>query len=94
MSEVWFRSDSVEVCCMNYSDHGIPILSMSEKLEALKEMIEEEAYDDAAGHLCDLLEFCRSKIITDDGMIFANLQSMVKYYGKHPTPIENQRRKN
>ena len=71
-----------------YSDRGIPIVTLENKLEYLAAMLKEGAYEDAAGHLCDLLELCRNKIRTDDGMMFADLKAMVGYYGRHPTPIK------
>jgi len=61
---------------------------MNKKLGSLKYCLDEGAYEDAAGHLCDLLETCRLKIETDDGMMFASLVAMVKYYGKDPKPVE------
>ena len=53
-----------------------------QKLERLLWCLNSHSYEDAAGHLCDLLEHCRTKIITDEGMMFANLEAMVRKYGK------------
>jgi len=71
-----------------YSDKGIPILPLEQKLDAMNYCIKQGSYEDAAGHLCDLLELCRTKIITHNGMMFANLEYMVRKYGEHPTPIK------
>lgn len=73
---------------MNFSYHGIPIIDLQTKLGYLKSVIEGGSYEDAAGHLCDLLELCRKKIVTDEGMIFVDLKAMVGKYGRHPTGIE------
>jgi hypothetical protein len=72
-----------------YSEYGIPILPKKEKLEALAVCMNNGSYEDAAGHLCDLLEYCRRKI-THNGMMFANLDAMVKKYGKFLAPIEEE----
>jgi hypothetical protein len=45
-----------------------------------------EKYEDAAGHLCDLLEFCRLRIKPNVGEPFPDLRSLVEHYGKNPNP--------
>ena len=40
---------------MEFSDNGIPILTMEEKLNALTYCIKNDANKDAVGHLIDLL---------------------------------------
>lgn len=72
-----------------YSDKGIPILTLQKKLGALDYCMKQKSYEDAAGHMCDLLELCRKNIITDSGMMYANLEYMVRKYGEHPTPIKD-----
>lgn len=67
------------------SKFGIPILSMQQKLKALAYCIEEKAYEDAAGHLCDLLSHCGKRIETDK---FPTLEKLVAYYGRNPTLIK------
>lgn len=76
---------------MEFSPQGIPILTKKEKLDALVHCMNDGSYEDAAGHMCDLLELCRQKIITHDGMMFASLEAMVKKYGKNPTPIKEKK---
>ena len=65
--------------------------TMQEKLAALRYCLAEEAYEDAAGHLCDLLEHCRVNIHPSSGKPFKNLPQMVKYYGKNPEPPKGTR---
>jgi hypothetical protein len=74
---------------IEFSARGIPILTLQEKLDALASCIKEVdgGYEDAAGHLCDLLEMCRLKIVSDECMMFVDLIAMVRYYGKEPTQI-------
>jgi hypothetical protein len=78
---------------MKFSDKGIPILSLEEKVFALSECLySRERWDDAAGHLCDLLEFCRQRIVDIPARVpvFDGLPEMIAYYGKEPTPIEDK----
>lgn len=72
------------------SDRGIPIMSMHEKLVALAYCIAREWNEDAARHLCDLLEHVRKKVIHPVGKpVCKDLAEMVGYYGNQPTPIED-----
>ena len=73
---------------MKFSSNGIPILTLSEKLAALTVCIDNEECEDAAGHLCDLLEWCRKRIIPSSVAPFASVREMAEYYGDDPTPIE------
>ncbi len=73
---------------MKFSKEGIPILPLDRKLLALEDCIHDGSYEDAMGHLCDLLEHCRLKFRTHDGMMYGCLKSVVAKYGKHPCPIE------
>lgn len=76
---------------MKHSPQGIPILTMEEKLEALRHCIAEQSFEDAAGHLCDLLAHVGDKIEPSTGRKFAGLRDLVDYYGKHPCLIEESR---
>ena len=66
-------------------------MNLKEKLESLKycitpqSTVEDAAFEDAAGHLCDLLEYCRLRIKTDDDkkLVFKTLQTMIRFYGKN-----------
>lgn len=49
--------------------------------------LQEPCPEDAAGHLCDLLEWCRVNSVSHDGRMFVNLAAMVAYYGKNPMTI-------
>tara|TARA_B100000614_G_scaffold258752_1_gene281780 strand:+ start:50881 stop:51075 length:195 start_codon:yes stop_codon:yes gene_type:complete len=40
---------------MNDTQNGVPVLTMQKKLDALKYCIENDAHEDAVGHLLDLL---------------------------------------
>lgn len=80
---------------LEFSDKGIPILTMEEKLGALEYCTHEESWEDVAGHLCDLLEYSRKKIIEQVKLEGGNLTSelgslrgMVGYYGSNPTLIK------
>ena len=72
-----------------FSDRGIPILSLHEKLVALASCMARDHHEDAAGHLCDLLELCRQNIHPSVGGMFNDLNEMVNYYGKYPAPIDD-----
>ena len=61
---------------MKFSEHGVPILPLRDKLDGLNHCLAEGEWEDAAGHLCDLLELCRRKIVTHDGMGFVDLAAM------------------
>ena len=78
---------------MEFSKLGIPLLTMKEKLDALAYTInlsinERRSLEDAAGHLCDLLEWCRIRIKPSSRSQFKDLTEMVEYYGKDPTNIK------
>jgi hypothetical protein len=47
----------------------------------------EVSYDDAAGHLCDLLELCRTNITPSARPPFSSLQEMVETFGRNPRAI-------
>ena len=70
------------------ADNGRPMMTLHEKLVALAHCMARDWDEDAAGHLCDLLEHCRQKIRPSVGRPFKNLTEMVKHYGKNPTPID------
>jgi hypothetical protein len=72
---------------LSFTPQGIPILSLDQKLKALGHCMTGGDYEDAAGHLCDLLDHCRRKIEPSVGDPFKNLVEMVRHYGKHPAPI-------
>lgn len=79
---------------MTYSETGVPIKSVSEKLVSLAYCMGHDWFEDAAGHLCDLLEYCRKKIRrtavrehSTSHPAFADLLELVKCYGEHPTPV-------
>jgi len=71
-----------------FSDQGIPILTMQEKLKALAHCLEHGYYEDAAGHLCDLLEYCRQRIQPSSGAMFSDLEKTVRHYGERTAPID------
>jgi len=72
---------------MEFSPQGIPILTMQEKLAALTYCVEHDAWEDVAGHLCDLLAHAGNRIEPSVGPKFLSLEELVRYYGQHPTPI-------
>ena len=72
---------------MNFSAKGIPILTMREKLDSLDHCIAQEAWEDAAGHLCDILAHVGKQIKPSVGEPFQGLRELVEYYGADPTPI-------
>lgn len=66
-------------------------LTLKGKLEALSySLLGDEfgdiSHEDAAKHLCDLLEYCRLHIDVNNGMIHGSLRSMVANYGENPMP--------
>jgi hypothetical protein len=65
----------------------VTVTTLKRKLDYLASCLNEGADEDAAGHLCDLLEYCRLRIVSDEGMTFADLASMVAYYGKKPQKV-------
>jgi hypothetical protein len=73
---------------MKFSPNGIPILTLDQKLAALVDQLNRGYYENAASHLCDLLEICRQKIVTHEGMMFVDLKAMIRKYGSNPTPVE------
>ena len=72
---------------ISFDERGIPVLTMSVKLSSLAYCLGEENYEDAAGHLCDLLEHCRLRIHPSTGEPFCNLHEMIFHYGGSPTPV-------
>lgn len=71
-----------------YSEEGLPIVTLGRKLEYLACCFGEGSYEDAAGHLCDLLEYCRKKIKPDTRDVFRSIEDMVRHYGHNSTSIE------
>jgi hypothetical protein len=74
-----------------FSDRGIPILSLGEKVDALRYCLEMDIErgghrEDAMGHLFDLIYYIAPgyKFIKFDG-----IQAIADHYGKHPTPIKD-----
>lgn len=75
-----------------------PLVTVQWKLRALAAMLVEEegnksgfseaSFEDAAWHLCDLLELCRLNIHPSIGRPFPDLLSMVNYYGRNLGPID------
>lgn len=63
------------------------------KLDYLAQCLALGRHEDAAGHLCDLLEYCRERIRPDLGPGFGDLVAMVKYYGVDPTPVGEDQNK-
>ncbi len=59
------------------------VVSLETKLKYLKSCLNGKHYEDAAGHLCDLLELCRYKIGDNEGRMFANIEYVARYYGKN-----------
>lgn len=47
---------------IQYSSRGIPILSLPEKVEALRECLESGSHEDAMGHLFDLMAHCQAEL--------------------------------
>lgn len=75
---------------MKFSERGVPVLKRKDKLAALTTCLNDGSYEDAAGHLCDLLELCRQNIHPSTRPMFADLPAMVNYYGQPPlTPVED-----
>lgn len=72
---------------MQFDARGRPICQLKDKLAATIEMIEGEHFEDAAGHMCDLLEWMRPRIVDADGKVFGSIGAMVSYYGQHPVVI-------
>jgi len=76
-----------------HDDKGIPILTIEEKINALKYCIDQDADEDAMGHLFDLINYLAPgyKFLMDSPTArrkFRTLKSICDYYGKQPrTPI-------
>ena len=70
------------------ADNGVPMHTLEEKLVALAHCLARNYFEDAAGHLCDLLEHCRTHIEPSVGKPFKDLKAMVKHYGNNLTPID------
>lgn len=60
---------------------------LDNKISSLNYCLDTEAYEDAAGHLCDLLEFCRQRTRTSAGTCFMDLHAMIAKYGVNPKRI-------
>jgi hypothetical protein len=68
---------------MKFSDRGIPILSLDDKLDALATCLKNGSDEDSAGHLCDLLALVKARL----GISHTKL---MKLYGQHPAPIREE----
>jgi hypothetical protein len=71
---------------MKTSNRGIPILSLDEKLKALRYCLNlPDPREDAMGHLFDLI----AHIAPDYKFIdLKGVAAIASHYGAHPTPIE------
>lgn len=69
---------------MNFSKQGIPILSLDEKIEALKQCLAEEQNEDAVGHLWDIM----AHLFPYRKWRLKTVRKIFKKYGKTPTPIK------
>lgn len=66
--------------------------TVNECLDQFRYCIKNEHYEDAAVHLCDLLEFCRKQIIREDKLpAFPDLAAIVDHYGKNPGKVKLRR---
>lgn len=63
-------------------------MKLKEKINCVYQLIQGENFEDAAAHLCDLLEMCRLNITNNEGMQFSSLEWLVKKYGKNPKAVE------
>lgn len=61
-------------------------MTLAEKTAALPYCLFRGLHEDAAAHLCDLLEYCRLRIKPPGGEPFADLAEMVRHYGEKPQP--------
>ncbi len=64
--------------------NGIPILTMPDKLAALETCLRNGSWEDACGHLCDLL----AHVGLSGNTPFDTLAELVAYYGANPAPIK------
>jgi hypothetical protein len=67
----------------------MPVKALHETLVDLAYCMGRGYDEDAAGHLCDLLEYCRRRIFPSDGSQFKDLPAMVAHYGKNPADISS-----
>jgi hypothetical protein len=80
-------------CQYQFDSKGIPILTLEEKLDALKTCMLDGSDEDAMGHLFDLINHLAPdyKFLMDCPTAtkkFKTLKSICDYYGKRPrTPI-------
>ena len=67
-----------------FSDRGIPILELREKVAALESCLLSDSKEDSLGHLFDLISFVapRYKFLK-----FRGIKALKDWYGKNPTPI-------
>ncbi len=73
--------------------HGTPILTLAEKLDALRYCIVGGHNEDALGHLFDLLHHVAPDLTvrdTDGKPNVAGLEDLAKMYGQHPTPLKEE----
>ena len=68
------------------SARGIPILTVSEKCDALKYCMTEDANEDAEGHLWDLINYVYKDI--NNKPLPKNWVKKMVEAGRTPTPIE------
>ena len=71
------------------SPRGIPILSLSDKIDALRYCLEMEQdpdglREDAMGHLMDIIHHIAPGWKFGK---FEGISAIAAYYGEHPTPI-------
>lgn len=75
-------------CRFRFSDSGIPILPVQDKLGGLLTCLVNEHKEDALGHLFDLLNFVAPGYRYEaDTATFANIQELAAHYGANPTPL-------
>lgn len=66
--------------------------TIQECLDQLRYCIRNEHYEDAAGHVCDILEYLRIQIRREDSQpAFSSLEGMVDHYGNNPVKVELRR---
>lgn len=75
-----------------YTEHGVPILTLREKLDALQACLLEEPLsqsdEDAMGHLCDIFHHVWKMSLQP---YFNSKQDAWEYYSQYPVPIKDWR---
>lgn len=73
---------------MDFDDRGCPILSLPEKLDALRMCLEDtDSAEDAIGHAVDLLEFALQNCMQKHKADRARVEALRDSYAAHPTAI-------